>query len=390
MLEDRARECKRFVILGWLDRYWYLLLLAVSPATLQVLYPKLGFNPTDDGFILAYSRRILEGQIPHIDFISIRPVGSAILHLPVVLIGGEYTLYLSRLFVWFQLSFASVAAITVAEKLLKIRLNCVVKILLVLISTYLSAHTFPIMAWHTIDGIFLISLGLLFSIRDSGKSKLIGYFIIGLAYICKQNYLPLAFVTPFILGDHKRWQNWLILALPGLIYILPGLLYGEISTLISQLVTQSDIKSSGLLAYTNNIDFLQKTIVGLVAFYLLFLPSLKVRGSNIALGFILGSLFILWSIQQSLASISEGNYLSLTSFQLAGLSLGALIYLMIHYKRYGRLLKLASLFLLLAWSSSISLGYNSPALASGLFVILMVVLIIYAFPIDQMPMIKYI
>ncbi|MCD6332104.1 MAG: hypothetical protein J7L89_02415, partial [Bacteroidales bacterium] len=42
---------------------------------------KEGFNPSDDGVVLAQSYRILQGEIPHAGFISIRPVGSAILHL---------------------------------------------------------------------------------------------------------------------------------------------------------------------------------------------------------------------------------------------------------------------------------------------------------------------
>src|SRR5918912_610006 len=66
----------------------------------HLLFSSLGFNPTDDGFILAYSRRLLDGQVPHRDFISIRPVGSSYLHLIEVVIGGDYTLWISRLFVW--------------------------------------------------------------------------------------------------------------------------------------------------------------------------------------------------------------------------------------------------------------------------------------------------
>src|SRR3989339_1658329 len=39
-----------------------------------------GFNPSDDGVILAQSYRLINGEIPHKDFISIRPVFSGILH----------------------------------------------------------------------------------------------------------------------------------------------------------------------------------------------------------------------------------------------------------------------------------------------------------------------
>ena len=59
----------------------------------------MGFTPTDEGFTLAHSRRILDGQVPHRDFIIIRPFISPLLHVPEVFFGGDYTLWLSRLFV---------------------------------------------------------------------------------------------------------------------------------------------------------------------------------------------------------------------------------------------------------------------------------------------------
>jgi hypothetical protein len=42
---------------------------------------RLGFNPTDEGFVLAGSYRILHGQVPHLDFISPRPAGSLVIHV---------------------------------------------------------------------------------------------------------------------------------------------------------------------------------------------------------------------------------------------------------------------------------------------------------------------
>jgi hypothetical protein len=41
----------------------------------------LGFNPTDDGYVLAQASRVLSGQVPHRDIASPRPLGSALLHV---------------------------------------------------------------------------------------------------------------------------------------------------------------------------------------------------------------------------------------------------------------------------------------------------------------------
>src|SRR5947209_7722457 len=41
----------------------------------------VGFNPTDDGYVLSQAYRILHGAVPHKDLISPRPLGSAVIHL---------------------------------------------------------------------------------------------------------------------------------------------------------------------------------------------------------------------------------------------------------------------------------------------------------------------
>src|SRR3954470_20794631 len=76
--------------------------LLIVPTVAHLLFSWRGFAPVDDGFTLAYSRRILEGQVPHRDFIIIRPFVSPLIHTPFVLLGGDYTYWASRFFVWFQ------------------------------------------------------------------------------------------------------------------------------------------------------------------------------------------------------------------------------------------------------------------------------------------------
>jgi len=88
---------------------WILavLFLAGVPLIAHGLYSWMGFNPTDDGFTLAYSRRIFDGQIPHLDFIIIRPFLSPILHMPEAAWAGDNMLMVSRFVVWAQ--FACIA-----------------------------------------------------------------------------------------------------------------------------------------------------------------------------------------------------------------------------------------------------------------------------------------
>src|SRR4030042_3917580 len=100
-----------------------IVFIIAVPLVFHFLYSSLGYNPTDDGFILAYGRRLLEGQIPHKDFISIRPSGSAFLHLPEVAFGGDYTFWISRLVFWFQQAIIAICFIKIISILSGITLT---------------------------------------------------------------------------------------------------------------------------------------------------------------------------------------------------------------------------------------------------------------------------
>src|SRR5215210_5559612 len=85
----------------------------------HLLFSWMGFTPTDEGFTLAYGRRLLDGQVPHRDFIIIRPFFSPLVHAPFVLLGGDHTFWLSRLFVWFELACVSWLWVAVVNRLMK-------------------------------------------------------------------------------------------------------------------------------------------------------------------------------------------------------------------------------------------------------------------------------
>lgn len=111
-----------------------------------------GFSPTDDGFILAQSWRIMQGEVPHVDFTSPRPVGSGLLHLPVLLF-PDGLLAISRLIVTAQLMWLAFCGVTLLEsttgRLLRWRP------IWVLAAFVVNVGVWPVMAWHTIDGLFL-------------------------------------------------------------------------------------------------------------------------------------------------------------------------------------------------------------------------------------------
>ena len=79
-----------------------VLFLTLVPTFAQWQFSWMGFTPTDEGYVLMSSRRLLAGEVPHRDFISEKPVLSPLLHVPEVAWGGDYTFWISRYVVWVQ------------------------------------------------------------------------------------------------------------------------------------------------------------------------------------------------------------------------------------------------------------------------------------------------
>ncbi len=173
-------------------------LLAGTMAHL-VLSPLQGFSPTDEGFILAGARRIIDRQVPHRDFVSVRPVLSLILHTPELVLGRDRCLQLSRWVFWLEM--AGIAWLWTGLLDVPGRLPFAV------IAFVLSAQIFPAMAWHTVDALLLASAGI--SLLPSP----IGYLLVGASVLCRQNF---ALMLPAIAIVTREPAALLMLAPPVL------------------------------------------------------------------------------------------------------------------------------------------------------------------------------
>src|SRR5918999_243152 len=190
--------------------------LLIVPTLAHLLFSWRGFAPVDDGFTLAYSRRILEGEIPHRDFIIIRPFVSPLLHTPFVLFGGEYTFWVSRFFVWFQFACISWAWVSIINRAFDSPFNNTMKLFIALVSFAASVHYFVLTAWHTVDGLFLSSIGLWILLAQKHvRWRVIGYLLIAAAYLCKQSFLLMAPFSILLLGDWREKKYWITITLPA-------------------------------------------------------------------------------------------------------------------------------------------------------------------------------
>lgn len=350
-----------------------LFVLVVSTVC-HLAFSSLGFNPTDDGFILAYSRRILDGQVPHRDFISIRPCLSPLLHLPIVWLGGGYTYWLSRWFVW--LEFASIAWIstTMIERQSGSKLGRVETMLMAFISFALSANFFPICAWHTIDGLLLAFSGIWLALSRRLSWKTAGYLFLGASGLCKQNFLLLSPLALCILGNWRSWRYWIATASPLILYI--GFLFplGALPDARDQLLSQIDLYQYGIVAYAAcdvGIAFgtgwlLARLLYGSADELLFSIPgnlAMWIRIATIAVGI----------LSASVIALHFRKIVGL-SFVLLGVAAGFAVFLSL--KRAWltqRLWRMALLVVGIGWVSSVSIGHNSPMLTMGpLFTLLFV------------------
>jgi len=348
----------------------WICFLVLIPLAAHFLFSWMGFTPTDEGFTLAQSRRILDGQVPHRHYIMVRPFFTPLVHSPEVIFGGDYTFWLSRMVVWFQFGCIAAAWVAVANRIMERRLAVAAGIFTALICFAAAAHTKHITAWPTIDGIFFASLGLVLIINRPQAVKLAGYFLIGLSPLCKQNFIFMLPGVLFILGDWRSARCWLAAAAPGMFYIVYLLATGSLGDAVGQFTSHTEFFSAGILSYCNMaVPF--AAVIGFAGMQVLNTPGSRGAAREPERrGLALFLLFYL-PLAGTALSLWQGS-MRAYAFWLFGLLVGAALALPWKNPASTPARRMALLALLLAWSASISGGYNNPALGSGAMLVALV------------------
>ena len=340
----------------WLWPLGFLLALALAT---HFQLSALGFNLTDDGFVLAQSRRLLAGEIPHRDFISIRPVGSALLHGVDLLIGGEHTYLVSRLLYWLEVAVGCWAWLVIMLASQTVRPGRWVTLPLAALAFLFSTHAFPPMAWYTVDAIVLASLGFLVSGSRHSRRALAGHVLIGAAAICKQNFLPLTIAAVLLRGRARQPMAWLAALLAPLLYVLVLTALGAGPAMRVQLTAVTGLFESGVRPYVREGWFASGAALGALLAWLATRPApIPLRVATIAVG---------WAavVFAGRALDSEAFHFILSeAFFLFGLAAGALLVPIVR-REFSPALLAGGFAVALAWCTAVSLGYLSPALACG-------------------------
>ncbi|WP_326569226.1 hypothetical protein VSH64_47080 [Amycolatopsis rhabdoformis] len=217
----------------------WVLVLAVAT---ELRVGRFGFHPSDQGFILAQAWRILHGEVPHADVISARPLGSAILHTVDFAVPGPL------FFVSSCLAMVQITLTTIAFAVLVMRRPVLSwgpgRTALVAAAALLNLNGFPLMAWHTVDGIMLTACGAW--ALDSGLRKgnpyarLGGLALLGAAVFVKQSFVLAAvigLVWTLCYPNRRRRVVGDVLALGafGIAYVVWVSIGGGFGEMVSQL-----------------------------------------------------------------------------------------------------------------------------------------------------------
>lgn len=333
--------------------------LLFLPLAAHFLFSWIGFNPTDDGFILAGARRILEGQVPHRDFISIRPAGSFLLHTPEVWAGGARVFLISRAVFWFEIAAGAWCWTLLLEWARGRSFAAGARLAVATTIAALDAHVFPSMAWHSVDAATLAAVGLAMAAGAPGWRKIAGYAILGLAPVCRQNFVPLVPLGLLLLGDVRRPRCWLAALAPAGLYVAAIAALGGWADMLAQLGARMDLIGPGITAYVG----LRETWVGLAAGAAAALGvrwrwSAALRPFAVKAGAVVGASVAFSGV----LALYRGSVHAGPAFLLAGAAAGiagTLTFLDWPRARAAWLAAAAG------WCISISLGYNTPVLLAG-------------------------
>jgi hypothetical protein len=337
-------------------RSFALFAIVVIPTVAHLWLSSAGYSPTDDGLILALARRLVSGEVPHRDFISVRPVGSGLVHAPLLL-AGELGYWTSRWFVWCQLGAIAWACVRILESYTQpLGGRRFALAVLVFIAT---AHYFPPMAWHTIDGVCATCMGVVLVRTRAGWARMLGYVLIGFSCICKQSFVVSAAVTFVALGGHRSLRHVVAVLAPGALYLLVLGLAGALDDAVQQLTMTSGPLLEGMYETYMGINSLVGIILGMLV--LVVDRWAGPRAARWARALVVAPLFV--GLVVRVLHWPRPLAFPMYSFTLVAYLAIALV------AQRGEHRRLVLIALALGVAASLSHGYLTPAIGSGMLVI---------------------
>lgn len=329
-----------------------------------------GIEMMDSGFIISLSKKIESGLEIYRDFDYVRPPVSIYLWsllLKPFWYFTNYVFLISRVLVFLQFVIISYNILSI------LKLDAHSNWIYLIATTVLSVNIFPLMPWHSTDGLFLLS----FSIKYLHSRRLIlSLFFALMAFGTKQSFfIPFLILLIYCMIKYKELhlgENKQSLLVIGLFLIFVNLYFNTLDSLYyykSSSATQiSDFFKTGFQNFWAGF-FIKRNILFLFLSggILVFLKKKNsINYIRIYLCILLIYCFIVppvFNLYYHLASIGEYKYFNFDLFD-------NILIISIIYCAIQRKLDFFTIFLIACiWSLSISWGYNSIILGTSLLTI---------------------
>lgn len=260
--------------------FWKAVLIAL-PVYYFVIFGRFGLGERDDGFVLAYSWRVLLGELPHRDFISVRPAMPAYVHaLSLLLMPESLEMIFDRFLNYAMAAAANYFLFASLDRWIPLRRVHLNAPAMAALGFIYSVHNFPPMAWTTTDGVFFFCLGLFLLTRGPQWPWLAGGMIAVLAgLLTKQSFIamvPAALVTVFVLyGRKAAGVAFAALVSVSLLLTMCGAALGILGPMIAQ--TTNTVGRGNVFYYSGLLPYFERMtyFVPLLAFALVRLAYLR-------------------------------------------------------------------------------------------------------------------
>ncbi len=347
-----------------------------------------GFNPSDDGVILAQSWRILQGEIPHLDFISLRPAGSGYMHVLDYILPGPLEIS-SRWFVLIEyIIYSLLTTIFLMREMFGPMRNRNLAWLMAtagLISVVLNVNHYNLFAWTTIDALFWMSVALFAWSRskdsEPGRGSVWLFLAVSgsvMAALCRQTFALPALVLMvsvfYRLVSQRSRMGWLAATaglIPGVAYLAMILSAGSLSDFVSQMTGRTEVWETGFVKFAES--FWNSPVSGLLILALftrlIFIWHIETGRKTDTIMSIINTqkyVIIIAQIVVCFLIFLWPERLFYLSYALFWLLLVSMVLINCGGGEARQANRAGLWILLVAWTSSVSLGDNAPVFASGL------------------------
>ncbi|MBN1257976.1 MAG: hypothetical protein JXA52_09760 [Planctomycetes bacterium] len=351
-----------------------------------------GFNPSDDGVVLAQAFRILHGEIPHRDFIAIRPACSGFLHTLNFL--GIFPLVMSgRIFMISELFLTAFIWTWLLDKSFNLTRKRLLYPCLGIIALVMSLNSIIIFPWTTVDALFFSILSFALS-QAASKTEASGFRLVmllaaGLACSClaaiSRQIFAVIVLTNLVLAVYFLLQAKRPRLLPAVIllgfipafaYLVMLLFTGSWDLFIQQMTGRTELFETGVTAFAHSLyvtGYIHAIAVILAVYIWLKTP----RSPHAKDGISRQPERVSWFWQTTIWCYAActltliglmfilGNRSKLCFELFWCLTVLEVIAVLILRCNFQQVLLIAFA-LLLGWTTSISLGSNYPSLCAGI------------------------